>query len=166
MKDKNNLHRVYLGLGSNLGDREQNVHQAVECIKERIGKIVSLSSFFTTIPVGFLSDNLFINAACCVETCLHPLEILQVTQIIEKELGRTGKSNNYLYSDRIIDIDLLMFDNVILEYPHLVLPHPRLHEREFVMLPLTEIAKDVYHPIFQKTIQELGLMLKNNTNVE
>ncbi|GAB6010612.1 2-amino-4-hydroxy-6-hydroxymethyldihydropteridine diphosphokinase [Viscerimonas tarda] len=153
-----NLHDVFLSLGSNLGDREKNLHGAVEKISEKIGEVVSLSSFYTTAPVGFVSDNFFLNAACRVKTSLTPLEILQTTQEIEKELGRTTKSNNETYSDRTIDIDLLLFDNVILHSDKLTLPHPHLHERNFVLLPLDEIAGNIVHPVLKKTIRKL----KNN----
>ena len=94
--------KVYLGLGTNLGDKEQNLRDAVQKIEEQVGKIVSLSAFYVTAPWGFSSDNSFLNAAACVETKLSPLEVLQETQMIEKELGRTQKSVNRMYSDRLI----------------------------------------------------------------
>ena len=106
--------KVYLGLGTNLGDKEQNLRDAVQKIEEQVGKIVSLSAFYVTAPWGFSSDNSFLNAAVCVETKLSPLEVLQETQMIEKELGRTQKSVNRMYSDRLIDIDLLLYEDLVL----------------------------------------------------
>ena len=106
--------KVYLGLGTNLGDKEQNLRDAVQKIEEQVGKIVSLSAFYVTAPWGFSSDNSFLNAAACVETKLSPLEVLQETQMIEKELGRTQKSVNRMYSDRLIDIDLLLYEDLVL----------------------------------------------------
>ena len=143
---------VYFGLGTNLGDKEQNLRLAVQHIEERIGKVVSLSAFYATAPWGFASDNAFLNAVVCVETSLSPLEILSVTQSIEKEMGRTHKSVNGVYSDRVIDIDLLLYDDLILDTPTLKLPHPLMQERRFVMEPLAEIAPDVMHPVLGKTL--------------
>ena len=101
--------KVYLGLGTNLGDKEQNLRDAVQKIEEQVGNVVSLSAFYVTAPWGFASENSFLNAAACVETELSPLEVLQETQMIERELGRTKKSVNGIYSDRLIDIDLFFF---------------------------------------------------------
>ena len=143
---------VYFGLGTNLGDKEQNLRLAVQHIEERIGKVVSLSAFYATAPWGFASDNAFLNAVVCVETSLPPLEILSVTQSIEKEMGRTHKSVNGVYSDRVIDIDLLLYDDLILDTPTLKLPHPLMQERRFVMEPLAEIAPDVMHPVLGKPL--------------
>lgn len=147
--------KVYIGLGTNLGDKEQNLRTAVHKIEERIGKIVSLSAFYATAPWGFTSDNAFLNAAVCAETSLPPLEILSITQSVEQEMGRTHKSVNGEYKDRVIDIDLLLYDDLILDTPTLKLPHPLMQERAFVMEPLAEIAPDVLHPVLKKTMQEL-----------
>ena len=105
---------VYVGLGTNLGDKEQNLRNAVQKIEEQIGKVVSLSAFYVTAPWGFTSENSFLNAAACVETELSPLDVLQKTQTIERELGRMKKSINGAYSDRLIDIDLLLYDDLVL----------------------------------------------------
>ena len=158
--------KVYVGLGTNLGDKEQNLKVAVQKIEEQIGKVVSLSAFYITAPWGFTSENSFLNAAACVETELSPLDVLQKTQSIERELGRTKKSVNGAYSDRLIDIDLLLYGDAVVEEDfdvpgaegrkvHLSLPHPLMHERRFVMEPLAEVAPDVVHPILKKTFREL-----------
>lgn len=161
MLENNNLHEIYLALGTNLGDKKKNIESAIEQIELRIGKVTALSSLYETQPVGFESENSFLNAACCVSTQLNPLEVLECAQIIERELGRTSKSVNHAYSDRIIDIDLLLFDDKTVEYPHLIIPHPQLHERQFVLTPLVEIAPDVCHPVLKKTIVELKNKLNN-----
>ena len=146
---------VYLGLGTNLGDKEANLRTAIYKLQERIGKQVSLSSFYETAPWGFESDHSFLNAAIGLETSLSPIEILHITQEIEKELGRTKKSINGSYSDRLIDIDILLYDTLVLQTPELTIPHPLMTERDFVMNPLIEIAGNVIHPTRQKTLSEL-----------
>lgn len=145
---------VYLGLGTNLGDKEQNLRMSIKKIEERIGNVVSLSAFYATAPWGFSSENSFLNAAVCVETTLLPLQVLE-TQRIERELGRTEKSVNGLYADRLIDIDLLLYDDRVMDAEGLILPHPLMTERRFVMEPLSEIAPDVVHPVLHKTMKEL-----------
>lgn len=146
---------VYLGLGTNLGDKEQNLRMSVKKIEEWIGNVVSLSAFYATAPWGFSSENSFLNAAVCVETTLLPLQVLEETQRIERELGRTEKSVNGLYADRLIDIDLLLYADRVMDAKGLILPHPLMTERRFVMEPLSEIAPDVVHPVLHKTMKEL-----------
>lgn len=151
---------VYIGLGTNLGDKEQNLRDAVHRIEEQIGKVLSLSAFYVTAPWGFASENSFLNAAACVETQLSPLEVLQETQTIERELGRTKKSVNGAYSDRLIDIDLLLYDDLVLSVTsadgaELNLPHPLMAKRDFVMRPLAEIAPALRHPVLKRTMKEI-----------
>lgn len=148
-------HDLYLALGSNLGDKQGNIQRAIKCINERIGDIVSVSSMYSTEPIGFESDNLFVNAACHVRTSLSPFEVLSATKCIEVQMGRISKSYNKIYQDRIIDIDMLIYDNIILETDELILPHPHMHERDFVLLPLAEIAGNLFHPVLHQTIREL-----------
>lgn len=152
--------RVFFSLGTNLGDKEQNLRLAIQKIEERIGKVISLSAFYATAPWGFTSENTFLNAALCVETSLLPLEVLKITQEIEREMGRAHKSANGIYSDRLIDIDLLLCfapggSPILLDTPELKLPHPLMQERRFVMEPLAEIAPDVIHPVLGKSMKEL-----------
>jgi len=144
-----NTHTVYLGLGTNLGDKEANLKAAIEEIRKRVGEITSLSAFYASEPWGFESDNSFLNAVCCVSTDFSPTEILSTTQNIERELGRLKKSVNGVYSDRIIDIDILLFDDWQINTPELIIPHPLMWERDFVMIPLREIAPDITPPSFQ-----------------
>ena len=130
---------LYLSLGSNLGDREDMLRRAIALIGERVGKVQRVSSFIETEPWGFQSEHPFLNAACLVLTTLSPLECLDATLQIERELGRRTKSSGGIYHDRPIDIDLLMYDDLQLSTPRLTLPHPHMHERDFVMIPLREI---------------------------
>lgn len=151
---------IYFSLGTNLGDKDRNLRIAVQEIEKRIGKIVSLSAFYATAPWGFTSENTFLNAALSVETAHLPLEVLKITQEIEREMGRLHKSVDGVYGDRVIDIDfLLCFADdgtpVSLNTSELKLPHPLMQERLFVMEPLAEIAPDIIHPIFKETMCEL-----------
>ena len=117
---------VYLGLGTNLGDKASNLHQAIGRIRERIGEVISQSHFYETAPWGFDSANTFLNAALCVNTACPPLEVLHLTQAIERQMGRKQKSANGIYADRIIDIDLLLYDDVILQ----------IRKSRFALLPI------------------------------
>lgn len=132
-------HNLYLSLGSNLGDRHANITRALELIDEHVGSVYRVSSFIETEPWGFDSPNRFINAVCLVHTMLPPRRCLEETQRIEREMGRTAKSEEGRYADRLIDIDLLMYDQLQMDEPGLVLPHPHMNERDFVTVPLREI---------------------------
>lgn len=147
--------KVYLSLGTNLGDKEHNLRMAVDKINGRIGKVISLSAFYVTAPWGFDSQNSFLNAACCVETLLSVWEVLDNTQLIEREIGRKNKSVNGIYADRLIDIDLLLYDDLIIGTDKLTLPHLLMTERDFVMKPLCEIAPELVHPVLHKRMCEL-----------
>lgn len=154
------MNRAYLGLGSNLGNREEILQQAIIEIEKQVGSIVSLSAFYETAPWGFDSPHPFLNAAIAVNTPLSPLALLDATQTIECSLGRTKKSINGAYSDRPIDIDLLFYNDLVKESEQLTLPHPLLHQRTFVLEPLAEIAPTLYHPLLQEDINHLLQQLK------
>ena len=133
------LHTVYFSLGSNLGNKRENLNKAIKLMEEQIGVLVRQSAFLATEPWGFQSDNSFVNAAICMETELDPFEVLVKTQEIEREMGRTMKSTNGEYHDRIIDIDILLYDDLTVDEPDLKIPHPLMRQRPFVMEPLREI---------------------------
>ena len=145
---------AYLALGTNIGNKRRNMITADALLAERVGDVLALSGFYETEPWGFQSENTFLNAALQLDTSLSPLELLKATQEIEIEMGRTQKSNG-AYHDRIIDIDILLYDNLVLQTPELTLPHPLMHERLFVMEPLAEIAPNVIHPVFKKPVISL-----------
>lgn len=136
------MHTVYLSLGTNLGDKEANINRAIEKINDSVGTVLRTSSFIETEPWGFDSSNTFLNAALCVETNLSPGQLLNATQLIEREMGRTHKSVNRVYHDRLIDIDILLYDDISISTPALTIPHPLMQERDFVMIPLREIIED------------------------
>lgn len=135
--------KVYLGLGSNLGERKEQLCRAIALIGERVGEVIRQSSFIETEPWGFESENRFLNAVILCETTLSPRQLLRTTQQIERDLGRkkkaNGKSLNRKYIDRPIDIDILLYDDLTVDEPDLKIPHPLMHERDFVMVPLREI---------------------------
>ena len=132
-------HQVYLGLGSNLGDKVWNLSEAIRLIAERVGQVVRQSSFIETEPWGFRSDNTFLNAVILCETDKTPREVLLLTQQIERDMGRRQKSVSVGYIDRTIDIDILLYDDLTVDEPDLKIPHALMHQRNFVMRPLKEI---------------------------
>ena len=130
---------VYLGLGSNLGNKEQHITTAVKHLEQRVGKVRRLSSLLKTEPWGFTSPHSFVNAAVSIDTILSPHEVLEATQQIERDMCRKQKSMNGEYHDRIIDIDILLYDDMEINEKDLIIPHPLMHQRDFVMIPLREI---------------------------
>jgi len=146
------MSKVYLGLGSNLGDREENMRKAIQLIGERVGKVTKQSSFIETDPWGYESANRFLNAVVLCETSKKPREVLLLTQQIERDLGRKTKRHfkkndvgstsveTESYSDRPIDIDILLYDDLTVDEPDLQIPHPLMQERDFVMIPLKELT--------------------------
>ena len=154
--------RVYLGLGSNLGNKERIVRKAIDKVGERVGAVVAVSSFYKTAPWGYQSVHTFCNAAIAVDTDLSPEEVLFTVQEIERELGsKKHRERDGSYVDRLIDIDLLDYDGLVLDTRSLVLPHPYMHKRTFVMTPLAEIAPQWVHPVLGKTVTELLKGLQN-----
>ena len=132
-------HQVYLGLGSNLGNCRKNLERAIRLIGDRVGLVTRQSSFIETEPWGFKSSNKFMNAVILCETTKTPREVLMLTQQIERDMGRMKKSVSGGYADRTIDIDILLYDDLTVDEPDLKIPHPLMHERDFVMRPLNEI---------------------------
>ena len=137
-------HRVYLGLGTNLGHREENLAEAIRLIDQRVGEVERQSSVIETEPWGFCSENKFLNAVVLCLTDKTPREVLRLTQQIERDMGRrknvNSQSVNREYVDRPIDIDILLYDDITVDEPDLKIPHPLMHERDFVMIPLREIS--------------------------
>ncbi len=145
--------KLYLGLGSNLGDRKKNITDATMICAALIGKLESLSSLYETEPWGFSSPNKFLNAVICMETDKEPGLCLALAKGIEREMHKSG------YEDRVIDIDILLYDDLILQTKTLSIPHPRMDERDFVLRPLAEIAPELKHPVSGDTIKEMLIRL-------
>lgn len=151
---------VYFGLGSNMGDRQANLDKALDLLSQRM-RMGKLSSVYDTEPIGNNNQPRFLNMVCQVFTRLTPEGLLALAKGIESKMGRTGKSND----PRPIDIDILLYDETVMETPELVIPHPRMTERAFVLMPLAEIAPDLVHPVSGKTISELLQDIKEKQGV-
>ena len=148
------MSKLYLGLGSNIGDRKKNITDATMICGALIGTLESLSSLYETEPWGFSSPNKFLNAVICLETDKEPELCLALIKGIEREMGRVYSCKNG-YEDRIIDIDILLYDDLILQTETLTIPHPRIGERDFVLRPLAEIAPELKHPVNGLNIEEM-----------
>lgn len=146
--------KLFLLLGGNLGDKATIFATARERLSAGLGPIVRTSAVYETEPWGFESDDLFWNQVLVVETELEPEAVLKHTKAIELELGRVRKADRY--ASRLIDIDLLFYDDRVLHLPNLELPHPRMIDRRFVLEPLAEVAADFIHPVFKHSI--IGLL--------
>jgi len=131
--------KIYLALGSNLGNKEQNLQRAIGELQQQVGEVLAVSSYYYSEPQGFESDNPFVNAVIWMETRLDPFELLAVLQGVERSMGRKTKSVGRQYADRIIDLDILLYENLQIDHPELKIPHPRMKERDFVMKPLREL---------------------------
>jgi len=144
---------LYLLLGGNIGDKERIFSEALAILNNRVGEIQLQSAVYETEPWGFESPDLFWNQAIEISTSLSPEEVLAQTQMIEQELGRIRKENQY--SSRVIDIDILFYGDQIINRENLIIPHPRIQERKFALVPLNEIAPELIHPVFHKSIRQL-----------
>ena len=156
---------VYLGLGTNIGNKKENLTRAIETLSLALGHYTALSTFMETAPWGFESDNTFLNCAAAFETGLSPEELLNTTERIERELGRTTKSTGGTYHDRVIDIDILLYGNETIATPRLTIPHPLMHLRDFVLEPLAQIAPHALHPTTGKSIRELANEMRASSNL-
>ncbi len=150
--------QVYIGLGSNIGDKRKNITNATVLIGALMGDLKVLSSLYETSPWGFESENQFLNAAILVETDQTPETCLAMAKAIEREMGRVKTGEGY--EDRIIDVDILLYEDMVLSTESLTIPHPLMQQRDFVLRPLAEIAPNLLHPTLKKTMAELLSELK------
>lgn len=147
---------AFLGLGSNLGDKKQNLLDAIELLNAHPKNSVEvISTFIESVPWGFESEHTFVNCCLKMVTSLTALELLAFSKEIECDLGRKEKSNKEHYSDRLIDIDILFYSNEIINSSDLIIPHPHLSSRDFVLKPLSEITPNLVHPVSKMTLSQL-----------
>lgn len=153
---------VYLCLGSNLGEREQNLTEALTLLSQKLN-LQKVSSVYETEPVGYKEQPFFLNLVCQISTNLSPGELLHLAKAIEAKMGRVSSFPN---APRVIDIDILLYDTQIIENQDLTIPHPRMTERAFALVPLAEIAPEFVHPQLSKSIAELAASVKEHNKVE
>lgn len=157
-------HTAYIGIGSNIGDKVQQCEKAIaEILKFDHHKLLAKSSFFKTNPIGYTSQDWFVNGVIKIETDLDPLDLLQALKAIESLLGRT---ETFHWGPREIDLDILLFDDKEIEMEELRIPHPLLHARQFVLIPLAEIDRGLIHPVLKKTVGKLLEDIKEDQGVE
>lgn len=157
------MNRVFLGLGSNLGDGETNIKQCLSLMEE-FAEVVQVSSFYETPPWGYESANPFVNACAEILTTQNPQDLLSRVKTVEKDMGREQSIDGY--QDRVIDVDILLFNDLILNEDHLQIPHPGMAYRKFVLAPLNDIAKNVRHPQLKKTINELLILSLDTSEIK
>ncbi len=156
--------KAFLSLGTNMGNRTDNLKSALNLLEKNGCKILKQSSIYETQPWGFNCDQWFLNMVVQVETGLEPFQLLETTQNIERQLGRTQKSNGS-YRPRIIDIDILLYEQVIIVTDRLTIPHKHLHRRKFVLAPLAEIAPNLIHPLLDETMEKLLANCSDTTTI-
>ena len=150
------MHKIFLSAGGNLNNTPEKFERLFVLLRERVGEVVSQSSYYQSEAWGFESEHLFVNIAVGLQTELSPFELLEATQSIEKELGRTQKTTT-AYQDRTMDIDIIFYDDAVIKTENLEIPHPKMHERDFVLTPLNEICPEFVHPIFLKKVSQLKI---------
>ena len=152
---------VYLSLGSNLGDRRANLKEALRLLGESL-EIASVSSVYDTEPVGVGEQPRFLNLMCCINTDIGPMQLLSLIKGIESSMGRDLSLRN---APRVIDIDIILYGDTIMKSPELIIPHPRMRERAFVLVPFAEIAPEVVHPITGERIDDLATRVEGRDGV-
>lgn len=155
---------VFLGLGSNLGDRKALLDKALELIAESVGPVIASSGIYETEPWGFKNGTDFLNMVVQVHTELNPAELLTKLALIENKLER--KRSNRRYVSRTIDIDILIYGKRVINRPDLIIPHPLIQERKFVLVPLCELAPELVHPVINKTFAELLRECRDERNIK
>jgi 2-amino-4-hydroxy-6-hydroxymethyldihydropteridine diphosphokinase len=157
-------HIAFIGIGSNLGDKITHCEKAIiEILNLDRHRLIARSSLYYTRPIGYTAQDWFVNGVVKIETDLEPLDLHRMLKAVEQKLGR---KETFQWGPRVIDLDLLFFDDLEIDTEDLQIPHPRLHERQFVLIPLTEIDPNFIHPVFKKTAGELLKEVKEDQGVE
>jgi len=151
--NKEMLKEAYIGLGTNLGNREENLKKAIENIITSVGEVISFSGIYVTEPWGFRSEDNFLNMVILINTRLKAVDLLKQLLKIEMQMGRVRETKKY--TSRVIDIDILLYENEIINKPYLKIPHPMIQERKFVLVPLCDIAPEMIHPVLKQTFAAL-----------
>ncbi len=158
--------QVILSIGANLGQREKNLQQAIDMIDSHIGSVNAVSSLYETEPWGFSADSWFLNIALSVDTFMQPFALLHVTQEIERRIGRTEKTvSGQGYQSRVIDIDIIFFDQLVITTAELSVPHPLMHKRNFVLQPVSDIAPNFVHPLLNQRVKDLLDTCEDKTQI-
>ena len=157
------MNTVFLSIGTNIGERKKNLKQAIKMIETKVGFVKALSSVYETEPWEMATNNLFFNMVFEIETALNPQTLLQTLLSLEDKMGRSRENSGY--SSRIIDIDILFFNDLIISDKNLVIPHPLIAHRRFVLVPLAEIAFQLIHPVLEKSIESLLESCADNCDV-
>jgi 2-amino-4-hydroxy-6-hydroxymethyldihydropteridine diphosphokinase len=159
------LFTAYLSIGSNKGDKKENLNLAIDCLEHHtLIRVLAVSSFYKTQPQNFEDQDWFVNAALKVETQAQPEELLEILKQIELSLDKEGKT--FRFGPRIIDLDIIYFQNKIVKTQYLDIPHPRMQERCFVLRPLCDIGADISHPVLDKTPEQLLKIIEDQTHQE
>lgn len=157
------MYAAYIGFGSNIGNRLAHIQNAIHALSKAEGiTLQKISSLYETEPVGYEKQEDFLNGVAVIQTCLPPLRLLNTLKAIETEVGRKHRTR---WGPREIDLDVLMYGDMCFHRPALVIPHPQMHLRGFVLVPFAEIAPDVVHPVFQETIQTLLARLEDAKSI-
>jgi len=154
--------QVYLGLGSNLGDRQTNIEKALKLLNDTL-QIELVSSIYETEPVGYVEQPMFLNVVCRGQTEIGPLQLLSLVKGIEASLGRVSSFPN---APRTIDVDIIFYGDMIMQTPELTIPHPRLEERAFVLIPILDIAHDLCHPVSGESVKDLAARVQGREGVK
>jgi 2-amino-4-hydroxy-6-hydroxymethyldihydropteridine diphosphokinase len=162
--NKEMLKEAYIGLGTNLGNREENLKKAIENIIISAGEVISISGIYVTDPWGFRSEDHFLNMVILINTRLKAVDLLKQLLKIEMQTGRVRGAEKY--SSRVIDIDILLYENEIINKPYLKIPHPKIQERKFVLVPLCDIAPEKIHPVLKKTFAALLKECKDDSRIK
>lgn len=160
------MKKVLLGLGTNLGKKEQNLNHAIDMVKKEIGAVQAISSIYQTPPWGFESKEYFFNQVIAVQTVLTPSELMIAIKKIESTMGRLQREQGQGYQDRIIDLDILDYAGEVMDLEHVTIPHPKMSERSFVLLPLQEVDQFWVHPTSKMSILDLINALKNDIEIK